>query len=227
MENTSKFSDGLDAFESDQSDIYKGILHLFHPLSQYQGHLPAYRGVAAIDEVPPRIHTKRPLIPTFLSNDNEVERRFAERARNQITPPLFLGPASPSRFDISTCSYKWKRNAMENRHDMPLSSPLPFLPSILISISRIPSSNRSTFIPHFIFPIVSDLSKIPFNRYHSTMSLCLLLSSFSYLFPFFRYSNHSFPQDPPQFLDFCSILLSSFSLLSFSLFNFSSPKIPI
>lgn len=51
--------------------------------------------------------------------------------------------------------------------------PPPFLPSILISISRIPSSNRPTFIPHFIFPIVSDLSKIPFNRYHSTMSLCL------------------------------------------------------
>lgn len=105
--------------------------------------------------------------------------------------------------------------------------PPSLFPSILISISRIPSSNRPTFIPHFIFPIVSDLSKIPFNRYHSTMSLCLLLSSFSYLFPFFRYSNHSFPQDPPQFLDFCSILLSSFSLLSFSLFNFSSPKIPI
>lgn len=56
MENTSKFSDGLDAFKSDQSDIYKGILHLFHPPPPYQGHLPAYRGVAAIDEVPPRIH---------------------------------------------------------------------------------------------------------------------------------------------------------------------------
>lgn len=216
MENTSKFSDGLDAFESDQSDIYKGILHLFHPLPQYQDHLPAYRGVAAIDEVPPRIHTKRPLIPTFLSNDNEVERRFAERARNQITPPLFLGPASPSRFDISTCSYKWKRNAMENRHDMPLSSPLPFSFNfdLYFKNSVVQSSHlySSFYFSHRFGSVKDSVQSI--SLHYVSMSPPLVFLLFIPIFPLFQslFSTRSTPIS--RFLLYSPIFFFSPLLLS-------------
>lgn len=92
---------------------------------------------------------------------------------------LLLGPASPSRFDISTCSYKWKRNAMENRHDMPLSSLLLFLfPSILISISRIPSNRRSFTLPlftHFILRISQRFRSIDITQLLSFSHLSLFI----------------------------------------------------
>lgn len=116
-----------------------------------------------------------------------------------------LRPASPSSFDISTRSYKWKRNAMENRHDMPLSSS-SLSPSIFISISRIPSN----------------------RRYRSTSTL--LPSSFLFIlfFPSFRICQRFRPIDitPCLYVSFSHLsLFISISPLFESLF--STRSIPI
>lgn len=147
-----------------------------------------------------------------------------------------LRPASPSSFDISTRSYKWKRNAMENRHDMPLSSS-SLSPSIFISISRIPSNRRyrSTSTPPFYsfyfshrFESVKD--SVQSISLHVSTSLSPI---FPYLFPFLRYSNHSFPQDLSQsstfqFLSFSLRFLFYLLFFSFSLeFLFSKDFYPI
>ena len=130
-----------------------------------------------------RIHTKRPLIPTFLSNDNEVERRFAERARNQITPPR-PGFSIQVRYFNLQLQMEAQRHGKQTRYAsfFPPSLPFPFNFDLYFK-----NSVQSSILYSFYF---SDLSKIPFNRYHSTTSLSPI---FPYLFPFLRYSNHSFP----------------------------------
>ena len=153
-----------------------------------------------------RIHTKRPLIPTFLSNDNEVERRFAERARNQITPPRPGFSIQVRYFNLQL--NKWKRNAMENRHDMPLSSLLLFLfPSILISISRIPSNRRSFTLPlftHFILRISQRFRSIDITQLLSFSHLSLFIP----ISPLFEsLFSKSIPIVVPIFLPFFSLYL--------------------
>lgn len=177
---------------------------------------------------------KRPLIPTFLSNDNEVERRFAERARNQIAPPP--GFSIELRYFNSKLQMEAQRHGKQTRYAsfflLPFSFNfhLYFKNSVQSSISfHLYSSSLLLFI-HFIFPIVSNLSKIPSNRYHS-MSLRLFLPSFLIYFHFsviritlFHkiYPNRQRSNFSRSLFDFCSIFFFFLSLL-----NFSSSKISI
>lgn len=139
---------------------------------------------------------------------------------------LLLGPASPSRFDISTCSYKWKRNAMENRHDMPLSSLLLFLfPSILISISRIPSNRRSFTLPlftHFILRICQRFRSIDITQLRLFLPSFLIYSHFSVIrITLFQI----YPDRRPNFSSIF-LSLSRISLLQRFLSNHFSPFFP-
>ena len=163
-----------------------------------------------------RIHTKRPLIPTFLSNDNEVERRFAERARNQITPPRPGFSIQVRYFNLQL--NKWKRNAMENRHDMPFSSLLLLLfPSILISISRIPSNRRS--FTHFIFRICQRFRSIDITQLRLFRPSFLIYSHFSVIrITLFQI----YPDRRPNFSSIF-LSLSRISLLQRFLSNHFSP----
>lgn len=145
-----------------------------------------------------------------------------------------LRPASPSSFDISTRSYKWKRNAMENRHDMPLSSS-SLSPSIFISISRIPSNRRyrstSTLLPSsFLFILFFPSFRICQRFRPIDITPCLYvsfshLSLFISISPLFEslFSTRSIPiVNVPISLRFL------FYLLLFSLqFLFSKDSYPI
>lgn len=118
---------------------------------------------------------------------------------------------------------------MENRHDMPLSSLLLFLfPSILISISRIPSNRRSFTLPlftHFILRISQRFRSIDITQLLSFSHLSLFIpisSLFESLF------SKSIPIVVPIFLPFFSLylefLFSKDSYLIISpLFSYSLP----
>lgn len=97
---------------------------------------------------------------------------------------------------------------MENRHDMPLSSLLLFLfPSILISISRIPSNRRSFTLPlftHFILRISQRFRSIDITQLLSFSHLSLFIP----ISPLFEsLFSKSIPIVVPIFLPFFSLYL--------------------
>lgn len=118
---------------------------------------------------------------------------------------------------------------MENRHDMPLSSLLLFLfPSILISISRIPSNRRSFTLPlftHFILRISQRFRSIDITQLLSFSHLSLFIP----ISPLFEsLFSKSIPIVVPIFLPFFSLylefLFSKDSYLIISpLFSYSLP----
>ena len=167
-----------------------------------------------------RIHTKRPLIPTFLSNDNEVERRFAERARNQITPPR-PGFSIQVRYFNLQLQMEAQRHGKQTRYAsfFPPSLPFPFNFDLYFKNS-VQSSILYSSPFHSFYS--SDLSKIPFDRYHSTT---LFLPSFLIYSHFSVIRITLFQIYPDRRPNFSSIFLSlsRISLLQRFLSNHFSP----
>lgn len=185
----------------------------FTPFSppSIRGHLPAYRGVAAIDEVP-----RTDPYETAIDSDIFIkwQRGWTSLCRtcpesNHSSSARLLHPGSI--FQLAAQQMEAQRHGKQTRYAsfFPPLLPFPFNFDLYFK-----NSVQSSILYSFYF---SDLSKIPFNRYHSTTSLSPI---FPYLFPFLRYSNHSFPNLSRSSSQF-------FFHFSLSISNFSSPKIPI
>lgn len=185
----------------------------FTPFSppSIRGHLPAYRGVAAIDEVP-----RTDPYETAIDSDIFIkwQRGWTSLCRtcpesNHSSSARLLHPGSI--FQLAAQQMEAQRHGKQTRYAFffPPLPPFPFNFDLYFK-----NSVQSSILYSFYF---SDLSKIPFNRYHSTTSLSPI---FPYLFPFLRYSNHSFPNLSRSSSQF-------FFHFSLSISNFSSPKIPI
>ena len=134
----------------------------------------------------PRIHSKCPLIPTFLSNDDEVERRFAERARNQI-----IGSSSTIGFflpfDISRAINGEQYHGKQSRHTSlsPLSSFFSrFCPIIDIVSASVLLSCVFSFFSSFTFLLSPVLSCFFYasNRLLKFMERCFRYSSCFFAF---------------------------------------------
>lgn len=158
----------------------------FTPFSppSIRGHLPAYRGVAAIDEVP-----RTDPYETAIDSDIFIkwQRGWTSLCRtcpesNHSSSARLLHPGSI--FQLAAQQMEAQRHGKQTRYAFFFPPPPPFPFNFDLYFKN---SVQSSILYSFYF---SDLSKIPFNRYHSTTSLSPI---FPYLFPFLRYSNHSFP----------------------------------
>lgn len=189
----------------------------FTPFSppSIRGHLPAYRGVAAIDEVP-----RTDPYETAIDSDIFIkwqrgwtslcrtcpESNHSSSARLLHPGSIFQlaatnGSATPWKTDticlflpsFSSFSLQFWSLFQEFR---PIVDPLLFPFSLILFFGSLKDSVRSISLNYSLSPI------------------------FPYLFPFLRYSNHSFPNLSRSSSQF-------FFHFSLSISNFSSPKIPI
>ena len=121
------------------------------------------RPTSAGDGQQPRIRTKRPFIPTFLSNDDQVECRFAERARNQTIGLSSTISFSIPSFDISRavkwkCTIPWKTDAFLSLSlSLSLSRTLSFQDSVQSFTSLLILSYCRSYL-FFFFILFSTIS---------------------------------------------------------------------
>lgn len=162
---------------------------------------------------------KRPLIPTFLSNDNEVERRFAERARNQIAPPP--GFSIELRYFNSKLQMEAQRHGKQTRYASFFLLPFSFNFHLYFKNS-VQSSISFHLYSSFLFILFFPSFRICQRFRPIDITPCLYvsfshLSLFISISPLFEslFSTRSIPiVNVP-----ISLVLSSIFVLSFSFFS--------
>lgn len=195
----------------------------FTPFSppSIRGHLPAYRGVAAIDEVP-----RTDPYETAIDSDIFIkwQRGWTSLCRtcpesNHSSSARLLHPGSI--FQLAAQQMEAQRHGKQTRYAsfFPPSLPFPFNFDLYFKNS-VQSSILYSSPFHSFYS--SDLSKIPFDRYHSTT---LFLPSFLIYSHFFVIRITLFQIYPDRRPNFSSIFLSlsRISLLQRFLSNHFSP----